>query len=60
MEDGFLPSKRLREMEVVANSLFDTYRKLYERNFLFTAVPAPAPATTLLHLTQSGDIGCLN
>jgi len=29
MEDGFLPSKRLREMEVAANSLFDAYRKLY-------------------------------
>lgn len=29
MDDGFLPSKRLREMEVVANNLFDVYRKLY-------------------------------
>jgi capping protein beta len=29
MEDGFLPSKRLREMEVLANNLFDSYRKLY-------------------------------
>jgi len=29
MDDGFLPSKRLRDMEVTANSLFDTYRKLY-------------------------------
>jgi len=28
-EDGFLPSSRLREMEVTANNLFDTYRKLY-------------------------------
>jgi len=25
---GFLPSKRLRELEITANSLFDTYRKL--------------------------------
>lgn len=29
MDDGFLPSKRLRDLEVTANSLFDTYRKLY-------------------------------
>jgi len=29
MSDGFLPSKRLRELEITANSLFDTYRKLY-------------------------------
>lgn len=29
MEDGFLPSKKLRDLEVQANSLFDTYRKLY-------------------------------
>jgi len=29
MDDGFMPSKRLRDMEVMANSLFDTYRKLY-------------------------------
>jgi capping protein beta len=29
MADGFLPSKRLRDLEVTANSLFDTYRKLY-------------------------------
>lgn len=29
MDDGFLPSSRLRDMEVEANDLFDTYRKLY-------------------------------
>lgn len=29
ISDGFLPSKRLRELEVMANSLFDVYRKLY-------------------------------
>lgn len=29
MADGFLPNKKLRDLEVVANSLFDTYRKLY-------------------------------
>jgi len=29
MEDGFLPSKRLRDMEQEANSIFDVYRKLY-------------------------------
>jgi len=29
MSDGFLPSKRLRDLEITANSLFDTYRKLY-------------------------------
>jgi capping protein beta len=29
VDDGFLPSKRLRDMEVAANSLFDVYRKLY-------------------------------
>lgn len=28
-DDGFLPSKRLRDLEIMANSLFDTYRKLY-------------------------------
>lgn len=28
-DDGFLPSKKLRDLEVMANSLFDTYRKLY-------------------------------
>lgn len=28
-DDGFLPSSKLREMEVGANALFDTYRKLY-------------------------------
>jgi len=27
--DGFLPSERLRKMEVEANLLFDVYRKLY-------------------------------
>lgn len=29
VDDGFKPSKELREMETVANSLFDTYRKMY-------------------------------
>lgn len=29
MSDGFLPSKKLRDLEVQANSLFDTYRKMY-------------------------------
>lgn len=29
VEDGFLPSKKLRDLEITANSLFDTYRKLY-------------------------------
>lgn len=29
MDDGFLPSKKLRDLEITANSLFDTYRKLY-------------------------------
>jgi len=29
MADGFLPSERLRKMEVEANALFDVYRKLY-------------------------------
>jgi len=29
MEDGFLPTQRLRQMEVEANEMFDVYRKLY-------------------------------
>lgn len=29
MEDGFVPSDELRKLEVTANKLFDTYRKLY-------------------------------
>jgi capping protein beta len=29
MGDGFLPSKRLRDIEVEANNLFDVYRKMY-------------------------------
>eukprot|EP01083_Nonionella_stella_P047748 127804_1 len=29
LEDGFMPSDRLRKMEVVANDIFDKYRKLY-------------------------------
>jgi len=29
MEDGFLPSKKLRAMEMDANRVFDHYRKLY-------------------------------
>lgn len=29
VDDGFLPSKRLREMEIGANNLFDVYRKMY-------------------------------
>jgi len=29
VDDGFLPSKRLRDMELTANNLFDVYRKLY-------------------------------
>jgi len=29
MGEGFLPSERLRKMEVEANALFDIYRKLY-------------------------------
>lgn len=29
MEDGFKPNKKLRELEVIANQLFDVYRKLY-------------------------------
>jgi len=29
MEDGFLPTQRLRQMEMEANTIFDTYRKLY-------------------------------
>lgn len=29
VDEGFLPSKSLREMEVGANNLFDIYRKLY-------------------------------
>jgi len=28
-QDGFLPNKKLRDMEVEANDLFDVYRKLY-------------------------------
>jgi len=28
-EDGFLPSQALRKMEMEANDIFDTYRKLY-------------------------------
>ena len=29
VDDGFLPSVKLREMEVEANMLFDSYRELY-------------------------------
>lgn len=29
MDDGFKPPKSLRDLEVTANALFDTYRKLY-------------------------------
>jgi capping protein (actin filament) muscle Z-line, beta len=29
LDDGFLPTEKLRTMEVEANSLFDTYRQLY-------------------------------
>jgi len=29
IEDGFLPSDRLRSMEVEFNELFDAYRELY-------------------------------
>ena len=29
MDDGFLPVKRLREMEITANSMLNTYRNLY-------------------------------
>lgn len=29
IDDGFMPSKRLRDLEVQANSLFDVYRKMY-------------------------------
>jgi capping protein beta len=29
LEDGFLPSARLRNLEVEANKLFDVYRKMY-------------------------------
>lgn len=29
IEDGFLPSSRLRGIEVEANELFDAYRELY-------------------------------
>jgi len=28
-EDGFLPSQQLRKMEIEANDIFDTYRRLY-------------------------------
>jgi len=29
VEDGFVPTKRLRDMEVMANQVFNTYRQLY-------------------------------
>jgi len=29
LEDGFLPTHRLRQMEIEANDVFDVYRKLY-------------------------------
>lgn len=29
LDDGFLPSEKLRAMEVEANELFDAYRELY-------------------------------
>lgn len=29
MPDGFLPSEKLRKMEIVANDIFDKYRKMY-------------------------------
>ncbi len=29
LEDGFLPSEKLRSLEVDANELFDAYRELY-------------------------------
>jgi capping protein beta len=29
LEDGFLPTQRLRQMEIEANDVFDVYRKLY-------------------------------
>lgn len=29
LDDGFKPNKALRDMEVAANSLFDTYRRMY-------------------------------
>ena len=29
MDDGFLPSEKLRALEVEANVLFDAYRELY-------------------------------
>jgi len=29
LEDGFLPSARLRQMEMEANNVFDVYRKMY-------------------------------
>jgi len=29
MSDGFLPAKRLRDLEITANTLFDVYRKMY-------------------------------
>jgi len=29
LDDGFKPAKNLRDMEVTANSLFDTYRRMY-------------------------------
>ena len=29
LEDGFVPSEKLREMEIDANELFDAYRELY-------------------------------
>lgn len=29
LEDGFLPSEKLRQLEVEANELFDAYRELY-------------------------------
>lgn len=35
IEDGFLPSEKLRSMEIEFNELFDAYRELYYEGKIF-------------------------
>ena len=50
IDDGFLPSEKLRALEVEANTLFDAYRELYYEGGVSSAY--------LWDLDNGGFAGC--
>lgn len=57
LDDGTVPSAKLRKLEVTANDAFDTYREMYARTFTHTidkTDPASGITRAACHLYSSG------